>query len=280
VPNKRGLPSTLKMRHDRHYVEELSAGRGAPIGRMIPIDRLEPNPKQPRVEFGDLGELIASVKEKGVLEPLLVRPSEVGGRFMIISGERRYRAAREAGLRELPCIEMDVDDRAVAEIALIENLQRKDLTPFEEAEGLLVLIDRFGYTHEEVARKIGKSRSSVTEALSIAALPNDVKEECRRADIQSKSLLLQIVRQPGGDSMRDFVRRIVDQGFNRDEARRARTQKQKSVRPQPYAYRYIPPQREFTLEIKFRRSQVPRAELIETLRRVLAQLSEDEAGEN
>src|SRR6185295_6586537 len=104
------------MRHDRHYVEELSSMRGAPIGRMIPIDRLEPNPKQPRVEFGDLGDLIASVKEKGVLEPLLVRTSEVGGRFMIISGERRYRAAREAGLRELPCIEMDVDDRAVAEI--------------------------------------------------------------------------------------------------------------------------------------------------------------------
>jgi ParB family chromosome partitioning protein len=269
------------MRHDRHYVEELSAGRGAPIGRMIPIDRLEPNPKQPRVEFGDLVELISSVKEKGVLEPLLVRPSEVGGRFMIISGERRYRAAREAGLRELPCIEMDVDDRAVAEIALIENLQRKDLTAFEEAEGLLVLIDRFGYTHEEVARKIGKSRSSVTEALSIAALPNDIKEECRRADINSKSLLLQVVRQSGVGPMRDFVRRIVDQGFNRDEARRARTQKQrKSVRPQPYAYRYIPPQREFTLEIKFRRSQVARAELIEALSQVLAQLSDGEAGEN
>jgi ParB family chromosome partitioning protein len=281
VPNKRGLPSTLKMRHDRHYVEELSAGRGAPIGRMIPIDRLEPNPKQPRVEFGDLGELIASVKEKGVLEPLLVRPSEVGGRFMIISGERRYRAAREAGLRELPCIEMDVDDRAVAEIALIENLQRKDLTPFEEAEGLLVLIDRFGYTHEEVARKIGKSRSSVTEALSIAALPKDVKEECRRADIQSKSLLLQVVRQPSVDSMRDFVRRIVDQGFNRDEARRARTEKQKkSTRPQPYAYRYSPPQREFTLAIKFRRSQVARGELIEALTQVLAQLSDGEGGES
>src|SRR5678815_770419 len=103
------------MRHDRHYVEELSAHRGAPIGRMISIDRLEPNPKQPRIEFGDLSELIASIREKGVLEPLLVRPSDVGGRFMIIAGERRYRAAREVGLKELPCIEMEVDDRAVAE---------------------------------------------------------------------------------------------------------------------------------------------------------------------
>src|SRR5215213_12005809 len=130
---------------------------------MIPIDKLAPNPGQPRVEIGDLRDLIASVKDKGVLEPLLVRPSDVGGRYMIISGERRYRAAVEAELREVPCIEMDVDDREVAEIALIENLQRKDLTPYEESEGLQALIERFDYTHEEVAQKVGKSRSSITE---------------------------------------------------------------------------------------------------------------------
>ncbi|MBX3278782.1 MAG: ParB/RepB/Spo0J family partition protein [Acidobacteria bacterium] len=269
MPTKRGLPTTLKLSHDRHYVEELSAGRGTPIGRMIPIERLEPNPKQPRIEFGDLSELVASVREKGVLEPLLVRPSEVGGRFMIISGERRFRAAREVGLRELPCIEMDVDDRAVAEIALIENLQRKDLTPFEEAEGLLVLVDRFGYTHEDVARKIGKSRSSVTEALSIAGLPADIKDECRRADIASKSLLLQIVRQPDIGAMRGFVRRIQDEGLTRDDARRARAvntvKGAKAVRPRPFVYRYSPSGRGFTVEVKFRRSQVARGDLIAAL---------------
>lgn len=280
MPTKRGLPTTLKISHDRHYVEELSAGRGTPIGRMIPIERLEPNPKQPRVEFGDLSELIASVREKGVLEPLLVRPSEVGGRFMIISGERRFRAAREVGLRELPCIEMDVDDRAVAEIALIENLQRKDLTPFEEAEGLMMLIDRFGYKHEEVARKIGKSRSSVTEALSIAGLPNEVKEECRRADIRSKSLLLQVVRQPTVESMRGFVKRIVEQGFNRDDARRARVQKQKKqARPQPYVYRFSPPGKEFTLEVRFRRSQVGAEELKGALVQAIDQVERGQTGE-
>src|SRR5262247_3580217 len=134
------------MRHDRHYVEELSS-RGATIGRMIALDRLEPNPLQPRVDLGDLEELIASIREKGVLEPLLVRPSQVGGRYMIISGERRYRAAKEAGLREVPCIEMLVDDKGVAEIALIENLQRKDLTPFEESDGLQILVERYGYKH-------------------------------------------------------------------------------------------------------------------------------------
>src|SRR5262252_9503201 len=211
------------MRHDRHYVEELASLRGAPLGRMISIDRLEPNPQQPRVEIGDLSELVASVRERGILEPLLVRPSDVGGRFMIISGERRYRAAREAGLRELPCIEMEVDDRAVAEIALIENLQRKDLTAFEEADGLRMLVERFGYTHEEIARKIGKARSSITEALSIGAIPAEIREQCRRADIASKSLLLQIVRQPSEDGMRQFMARVIEQGMTRDDARKARS---------------------------------------------------------
>ena len=136
--SKRGLPAHLKMRHDIHFVEQITSRVGAPVGRMIPIDRLDLNLEQPRVEIGDLGDLAASIKEKGILEPLLVKPSDLAGRYMIISGERRYRAALIVGLREAPCIEMDVDDRAVAEIALIENLQRKDLTPFEEATGLKI----------------------------------------------------------------------------------------------------------------------------------------------
>jgi ParB family transcriptional regulator, chromosome partitioning protein len=270
VSIKRGLPASLKMRHDRHYVEELSSLRGGPIGRMIAIDRLEPNPNQPRIEIGELDELIASIKEKGILEPLLVRPSQVGGRYMIISGERRYRAAREAGLREAPCIEMDVDDRAVAEIALIENLQRKDLTPFEEAHGLQLLVDRFGYTHEDIARKIGKARTTVTEALTIAAMPADVKEQCQRADISSKTLLLEIARQPNHEAMTEFVGHVVKQGMTRDEARRAR--KNKQVRPQPFVYHYASPDRDYTLEIKFRRSSVTREELIDVIEALLDEL--------
>src|SRR3712207_4619754 len=197
------------MRHDAHYVEELAERQPQAIGRLIPIELLDPNPEQPRVEIGDLTELTASIKDKGVLEPLLVKPSKASGRWMIIAGERRWRAARAAGLREVPCIEMDVDDRAVAEIALIENMQRKDLTPWEEADGLLALCERFGYTHEEVARKVGKSRSTVTEALSIATLPEVIREQCRRADINVKSLLLQIVRQPDEAAMQRMVGEIA-----------------------------------------------------------------------
>lgn len=266
------------MRHDRHYVEELASLRGGPIGRLIQIDRLEPNPSQPRVEFGELDDLVASIREKGILEPLLVRPSEVGGRFMIISGERRFRAAGIAGLLEVPCIEMDVDDQAVAEIALIENLQRKDLTPFEEADGLQLLADRFGYTHEEISKKIGKARSSVTESLSLAQIPRAIREICYAASLISKSLLLQVARQPDHEAMKLFVERIVKNGMTRDEARDARKASNQSAgnaspaRPQPYTYRFASPGKEFRFELKFKRAEVSDEELIEVLEGILSQV--------
>jgi ParB family transcriptional regulator, chromosome partitioning protein len=274
VPVKRGLPSTIKMRHDRHYVEELSSRSGATVGRMIALDRLEPNPQQPRVDLGDLEELVASIKERGVLEPLLVRPSQVGGRFMIISGERRFRAAREAGLREVPCIELNVDDRAVAEIALIENLQRKDLTPYEESEGLLALKERFGYTHEDIAKKIGKSRSSVTESLIIAGLPDEIKSLCQKANINSKSMLLQVAKQSEAASMLEFVNRVSKQGMNRDEARKVNNKKQS--RPQPYVYRHQSSSKDYTVEVRFRKSSVSRDELLQVVQKLLAELMESQ----
>lgn len=262
--SKRGLPDNFRLRHDTHYVELLTGTTGgAPVGRMIPIDKLAPNPGQPRVEIGDLTELIASIKEKGVLEPLLVRPSDVGGRFMIISGERRYRASLEVGLSELPCIEMDVDDRGVAEIALIENLQRKDLTAFEEADGLRALAVRFGYTHEEIATKVGKSRTSITEAFSIASLPPDVREACRRADISSKSLLLQIARQPTDREMRQFVEQIKSPGPARDEARRVRKADPREA--SNYVFRYKPEADDWRLTLQFARADVTTENLREAL---------------
>src|SRR5262245_39098389 len=149
----------MRMRHDFHYVEELSTPRALePIGRMIDLVDLDVNPHQPRKAIGDLADLISSIKEKGLLEPVLVR--EVGGRYQIIAGERRYHASKAAGLSQIPCIEMEVDDRGVLEISLIENLQRRDLTAFEEADAILYLCERFDYTHERIAQKLSKSRSS------------------------------------------------------------------------------------------------------------------------
>jgi ParB family chromosome partitioning protein len=268
------------MRHDAHYVEELATHHPTPIGRLIALDQLDPNPEQPRVEIGDLNDLTASIKEKGVLEPLLVKPSRITGRWMIIAGERRWRASKAAGLREVPCIEMEVDDRAVAEIALIENMQRKDLTAWEEADGLAALCERFGYTHEDVARKVGKSRSTVTEALSIASLPEVIREKCRRADIGAKSLLLQIVRQPHVEAMHDILGEITSQGLNRDGARAARRLKQEGKRPQaaaaqksvPYVFQYAAEDGEFTLEVRFKSSAVQMQQIADALKKGLDSL--------
>jgi ParB family chromosome partitioning protein len=267
------------MRHDAHYVDELAQHRPTPVGRLIALDKLDPNPEQPRVEIGNLEDLTSSIKEKGVLEPLLVKPSGLGGRWMIIAGERRWRAAREAGLREVPCIEMDVDDRAVAEIALIENMQRKDLTPWEEADGLKALCERFNYTHEEVARKVGKSRSTVTEALSIAAIPEAVRERCRRADIATKSLLLEIVRQPDERAMAQMADEIIARGMTRDDARATRRAQgsagAEKAAAKPYVFRFSPPKKEFKLELRFRRSKASTEDVLAALKLAIEELAEE-----
>src|SRR5882724_157110 len=267
------------MRHDAHYVEELSQHRPTQVGRMIALDKLDPNPEQPRTEFGDLTELTASIAEKGVLEPLLVKPNRLCGRWMIIAGERRWRAAQKAGLREVPCIEMEVDDGAIAEIALIENMQRKDLTVWEEADGLLALCERFGYTHEEVARKVGKSRSTVTEALSIATIPADVRDLCRQADVSAKSMLLQIVRQPDEEGMRRLAKEITSRGLTRDDAREVRRQEMgPRVAPEarPYTFKYVSPKKDFSLEVRFRRSNVNTTEIAQALRSVAKSIDSDQ----
>ncbi|HEV8133834.1 MAG TPA: ParB/RepB/Spo0J family partition protein [Pyrinomonadaceae bacterium] len=275
--SKRGLPTGLQMRHDAHYVEELSQHRPAQLGRMIPLDKLDPNPEQPRVDFGDLTELTASIAEKGVLEPLLVKPNRLTGRWMIIAGERRFRSAQKAGLKEVPCVEMEVDDGTIAEIALIENMQRKDLTVWEEADGLLALCERFGYTHDDVARKVGKSRTTVTEAMAIARIPDDVREICKQADVNAKSSLLQIVRQPDDDSMLSLAKKIASQGLNRNDAREVRRQEMgPRVVPEakPYTFKYASPDKDFNLEIKFRASEVADSDVALVLRAVADEIDE------
>jgi ParB family chromosome partitioning protein len=275
--SKRGLPTGLQMRHDAHYVEELSQHRPAQLGRMIPLDKLDPNPEQPRVDFGDLTELTASIAEKGVLEPLLVKPNRLTGRWMIIAGERRFRSAQRAGLKEVPCVEMEVDDGAIAEIALIENMQRKDLTVWEEADGLLALCERFGYTHDDVARKVGKSRTTVTEAMAIARIPEDVREICKGADINAKSSLLQIVRQPDDETMLSLAKQIASKGLNRNDAREVRRQEMgPRVVPdsKPYTFKYSSPDKDFNLEIKFRSANVPDSDVALLLRAVADEIDE------
>jgi len=279
VSKRIGLPVTLKMRHDAHYVESLTSYSGAAVGRMIPVDKIRPNPDQPRKALGDLRELSDSIKEKGVLEPLLVRFVPREDCYYIISGERRYHAGRAAGLRELPCIEKIADDAETLELALIENLQRKDLTPFEEAEGLHRLAAQFDYTHDDIARKIGKARSSVTESLSLRNIPEPMRKRCTEKGIVSKSLLLQIARQPTEKKMIEAVHRIAQGGLTRDEARRERREEKTSgPRPQPFIFNYQPENEAYRLRIQFRKSHVSREELVATFRSILSVLERAHAG--
>jgi ParB family chromosome partitioning protein len=272
-----GLPVTLKMRHDAHYVEQLASFSGAAIGRMLPLDKIRPNPDQPRKFLGDLRDLTESIKEKGVLEPLLVRFMPREDCYHIISGERRYHASRAAGLREVPCIEKIADDAETLELGLIENLQRKDLTPFEEADGLMRLAEMFEYTHEDIAKKIAKARSSVTEMLSLRVIPEPLRKMCMDAGITTKSLLLQIARQPNERKMEEAIQRIAQAGLTRDEARRERQEETKAgPRPQPFIFNYRPDNEAFKLRIQFRKSNVSRIELIDSLRHLIVMLEQDE----
>ena len=157
------------------------------------IDMLEVNKNQPRKNFNDesLYSLAESIKENGIIQPIIVRP--IGnGRYQIIAGERRFRAANIAGVRAIPVVVKDVEDYKTAEIALIENLQREDLNPIEEAKGYLNLIEKYNLTQDEVAKKVGKSRSAVTNSIRLLNLPQDVKKEVisgRLTSGQARALL-------------------------------------------------------------------------------------------
>ncbi len=273
--SRRGLPETVRMRHDVHYVEALASSAATPVGRMVPIEQIDPNPTQPRQMMGDLSELIASITEKGILEPLVVR--QRGDRYEIIAGERRYQAAVQAGLRELPVVLRDVDDSEVIELALVENLQRKDLTPFEEADALQGLASRCGYTHEELAKKLSRSRTSITESLTLTKIPEEVRNLCRLADISSKSLLLEIVRQADPQKMTALVERIASGHFNRETTRREARRPRPAApgRPRAYVFNYRPTSKAFTLKLQFRKGSVERDEIIETLESILSELRQN-----
>jgi ParB family chromosome partitioning protein len=270
VSKKRGLPTEARMRHDSHFVDSLSERFGAAVGRLIPIDEIEANPGQPRTSVGNLSELTKSIEKKGVLEPLLVRPLE-DGRFQIIAGERRYRAAIEAGLQELPCIELDVPENEVIEIALIENLHRKDLHPFEEAEGYSSLQTRFAYTQQQVADAVGKSRVSITEALSLLQIPKDLRAECRRADIDARSVLLQVARLGDESRMRAAISRVAS-GSTRDDLRREKKESKGGRGSKRFTFVFKPKGGPFKLNLSFQKSRVEKTELIQTLRDILRQL--------
>ena len=274
---KKGLPERSVMRHDSHYVDELTKRSGRHIGTMLPLALIEPNADQPRTQLGNIEELAASVREKGVLEPILVR--QIGShKYQIISGERRFRAATLAGLDEIPAIQLDVDDKEQLEIALIENIQRKDLTPFEEAEGFSVLQQKFGYTHEKISQVIGKSRTTVTETLLLNEIPDRIRAMCREAGISNKSVLVQVARAGSEEAMEQVVRGFAAGEMSRDDVRKktaAKPEPKKAGRPKNYVFALKDKALPFTLNLAFKKPNVEKHEVVEAVRELLRRLESE-----
>ncbi len=181
---------------------------------LLPISQVEPGLNQPRKRFDDeaLADLAASIEEHGIIQPLTVRRLSTGY-YQIIAGERRWRAAKLAGRKEVPAVIIEADDRKVLELGLIENLQREDLNPVEEAEGYLALLTDFGLTQEELARRMGKSRPAVANALRLTALPPAVRELMIQGKLTAghgRAVLM----VEGEQAQTAFARKIVDEGWS------------------------------------------------------------------
>lgn len=173
----RGLGRGLSALMADVHLDEPAPERSRPADRTLPVDAIAPNPDQPRRSFDEaaLDELAASIRERGILQPLIVRPRPSGdATHEIVAGERRWRAAQRAQLHDVPVIVSDLDDTEALEIAIVENIQRADLSPVEEARGYRQLIDRFGHTQEQLARSLGKSRSHIANLMRLLGLPDEV----------------------------------------------------------------------------------------------------------
>ena len=271
--NKRsGLPEAISMRHDDHFVDLISSRGIGPRIRMISLEKIDPNPHQARSELGNIQELMDSIKSKGVLEPILVRPK--ADRFEIIAGERRYIASKNISLKEIPCIEMDVQENEAMEIALIENLQRKDLDLFEETDGLNALIDLYGYSHQEVSEKIGKARSTITEILSISKVPDKVREIIKTSGVFSRSTIIEIAKQKSDSDMLKFARQIVERRLTREDTRDlSKLIKGKVKKPKFYVYNYVSEGTDkYKLRLELKKQTMSRQEIIEILQEIIENL--------
>ena len=273
-----GLPSTVGMKHDGHFVDLISSRALGPRIRMIPIDKIDPNPHQARCELGNIEELQESIRSKGILEPILVRAK--GNRFEIIAGERRFMASRNIGLKDLPCIDMDVEDNEAMEIALIENLQRKDLDIFEEADGLQALADIHSYNHEQIAAKIGKARSTITEILSIAHIPKKARDIIAEAGGFSRSTIVEIAKLKTEDEMVKLAHDIAERRLTREDTRDlAKYLKGKTKKLKYYVYNFVPDDNDkFRLRLEFKKQTISKQEIIAVLQEIIDQIrKKDEA---
>jgi ParB family chromosome partitioning protein len=242
----------------------------------VNINLIKPNPAQPRrrITPNSVQELASSIREKGILQPLVLRKTEDG--YQLIAGERRLVAAREAGLTEVPAVVTKADGPEMLELALIENLQREDLQPLEEAEGLKMLAEKYDYTQEQLAKRIGKSQPAINESLRLNALPEEIKEEIRTSDKWKKSQLLPIVRQGSKDKIAALWEKVKVQNSTVKDIRR-RAKGKALGRPRNFEFRYQGDDKSFTVLVRFKKTHAEVEEVAQALKKAADSLLEGES---
>lgn len=269
MPKKVGLPDFIKMKHDHHLVDEISLRTKTPVIRNIPIEKIIPNQMQPRRDMGDLSELTDSIRENGIIEPVIVKPRD--GNFEIIAGERRFRAAKEAGMHEIPCIEHDIPDNEALEMSIIENIQRKDLNVFEQSHSIRSLAEIYGYTHEEIAKKIGKSRVTVTELIRIMDLPEEIKEKCLTLGIDSKTFLLELTKMEDLEKMNAILSQYGKKPFSREEVK----QQRKNVDKKSFNFNFLSDDKKVKINFHFKQEKVDKESVIDILEKLIKDIKEN-----
>ena len=231
APDRRGLGRGLSaLMADVKFDQSAGAAEPRRADILVPVERLVPNPLQPRRDFPEaaLQDLAASLRQKGIIQPLIVRTVPGSDRLEIVAGERRWRAAQIAQLHEVPVIIRAFDDTEVLEVAIIENIQRSDLNAMEEALGFRQLMDRFGHTQEKLAEALSKSRSHIANLLRLLTLPDDVQALVREGKL-SAGHARALITSPDPSAL---ARRVVAEGLSvRETERLAKSVSQKPMRP-------------------------------------------------
>ncbi len=269
MPKKVGLPEFIKMKHDYHLVDEISLRTKTPVTRNIPIEKLIANQLQPRKDMGDLSELAESIREKGIIEPVIVRPKD--GHYEIIAGERRFRAAQEAGMSEIPCIEHDIPDNEALELSIVENIQRKDLNVFEQAQSIMSLADIYGYNHEEIAKKIGKSRVTVSELIRITDLPGAIKQRCLEMAINAKTFLLELTKLEDPEKMNAVLDQYSQKSFSRDTIKQQRNKTTAKI----FKFNFVSEDKNIKINFNCQREKVDKKNIIQVLEKLIMDIKED-----
>jgi ParB family transcriptional regulator, chromosome partitioning protein len=285
MAKKVGLPDFVKSKFDNHFVEEISIRTRTAVIRNIPIDKIVANALQPRKDLGDLNEMADSIKEKGILEPVLIRPKN--GKFEIVAGERRYRAAILAGLTEIPCIEHDIADNEALELSIIENIQRKDLNIYEQAFSLRSLSEIYGYTHQEIAQKIGKSRVTVSELIRVTDLPEEILKKCSELNIYSKTFLLELVKLDNVEQMSEMLREYSEKPFSREKIKEKRKAEEETVSEKTsnektsnnFKFNLVSEDKSVKIKFDIKSQNSDKAKIISILEKLIADIKENKLKE-